>query len=160
MASKLRQSIADYLAGHHVMTLATQGTDGPWAAAVFYANAGNHLVFLSSPTSRHCRNLLQDSRCCATIHENYDDWRQIKGIQLEGQVIEPQGQEQKHAQGLYGQKFPNVSRLADAPPALVSAIARVRWYVLHPKRIYFIDNSQGLGHREQIDLSEETDLNR
>ena len=152
MASILRQSIADYLAGHHVMTLATQGADGPWAAAVFYASDGNRLLFLSSPTSRHCRNLVQDPRCSATIHENYDDWRQIKGIQLEGVVIEPHGEEQRHARWLYTQRFPIVGNLAAAPAALISALARVRWYILLPKRIYFIDNSRGLGHREQIDL--------
>ncbi|HXW65153.1 MAG TPA: pyridoxamine 5'-phosphate oxidase family protein [Burkholderiaceae bacterium] len=152
MASNLRQSVADYLAGHHVMTLATQGTDGPWAAAVFYASDGNRLLFLSSPTSRHCCNLVQDPRCSATIHENYDDWRQIKGIQLEGVVIEPHGEEQRHARWLYTQRFPIVGNLAAAPAALISALARVRWYVLLPKRIYFVDNSRGLGHREQIDL--------
>lgn len=148
----LRQSIADYLAGHHVMTLATQGADGPWAAAVFYASDGDRLLFVSPPTSRHCRNLAQDPRCSATIHENYDDWRQIKGIQLEGYVTEPQGEEQSHARRLYAQRFPIVGHLADAPAALVSALARVRWYVLLPKRLYFIDNSRGFGHREQIDL--------
>ena len=36
MAMKLPAAVAEYLARHHVMTLATQGGDGPWAAAVFY----------------------------------------------------------------------------------------------------------------------------
>jgi len=152
MASILRQSIIDYLVGHHVMTLATQGADGPWAAAVFYANDGNRLLFLSSPTSRHCRNLVQDSRCSATIQENYDDWHQIKGIQLEGYVIELRGEEQSRARRLYAQKFPTVGHLADAPAAFVSALARIHWYALLPKRVYFIDNSRGFGHREHIEL--------
>jgi len=152
MASTLRQTIADYLAGHHVMTLATQGDDGPWAAAVFYANDGDRLLFLSSPNSRHCRNLAKDPRCSATIHENYDDWRQIKGIQLEGHVTEPRGEEQHRARRLYSQKFPIVGPLVDSPAAVVSALARVHWYVLLPKRMYFINNSRGLGHREHIDL--------
>ena len=34
----LPQAVADYLGGHHVMTLATCGPEGPWAAAVFYAS--------------------------------------------------------------------------------------------------------------------------
>jgi len=155
MTSKLRRAIADYLAGHHVMTLATQGADGPWAAAVFYANDEDHLLFLSSPSSRHCRNLNQDPRCSATIHENYDDWRKIQGIQLEGYVIEPQGEEQRHVRRLYTRKFPIAGELADAPAALVSALARVRCYVLLPKRMYFIDNRRGFGHREQIDLNQQ-----
>ena len=152
MASILRRSIADYLAGHHVMTLATQSADGPWAAAVFYANDGDRLLFLSSPTSRHCQNLALDPRCSATIHENYHDWSRIKGIQLEGLVIEARGEERDLARRLYAQKFPFVGQLVDAPASLVSALARVHWYVLLPKRMYFIDNSRGLGHREHIDL--------
>ena len=46
LPTKLPQQAAAYLAGHHVMTLATQGADGPWAAAVFYASDGASLIFL------------------------------------------------------------------------------------------------------------------
>ena len=49
MALNLPAAAADYLAQHHVMTLATQGGDGPWAAAVFYVRDGDDLIFLSSP---------------------------------------------------------------------------------------------------------------
>ncbi|HYA67033.1 MAG TPA: pyridoxamine 5'-phosphate oxidase family protein [Burkholderiaceae bacterium] len=155
MASILRRPIAEYLASHHVMTLATQGTDGPWAAAVLYVNDAEHLFFLSAPSSRHCRNLSQDARCSATIHEDYDDWRQIKGIQLEGQVSELQGEEQDRARRLYARKFPIVGGLAHTPLAIAQALARVHWYLLRPARLYFIDNSQGFGHREQIDLHQD-----
>lgn len=152
MQTVLPQPVADYLAGHHVMTLATQGPDGPWAAAVFYANDGGRLFFLSSPGSRHCRNLAQDPRCAATIQEDYGDWPQIKGIQLEGRVSELQGEEEARARERYAEKFPLVGRLASAPPAIVKALARVRWYRLLPERFYFIDNSRGFGQREEIEL--------
>jgi len=155
MAPTLRQTIAEYLTDHHVMTLSTQGTDGPWAAAVFYVPDAERLIFLSAPNSRHCRNLAQDSRCAATIHENYEDWRQIKGIQLEGHVRELQGEEQDRARGLYAQRFPVVGRLANAPSSILAALARVHWYVLAPSRLYFIDNSRGFGHREQIELHDQ-----
>ena len=36
MPASLQPEVAAYLADHHVMTLATHGPDGPWAAAVFY----------------------------------------------------------------------------------------------------------------------------
>jgi uncharacterized protein YhbP (UPF0306 family) len=149
----LPPQVADYLARHHVMTLATQGAEGPWAAAVFYAADGASLVFLSAPNTRHCRNLAHDSRCAATIQEDYREWPEIKGIQLEGRVIELQGDEEKRAQSLYGEKFPVVGPLAKLPPAIVKALAKVRWYRLVPEHLHFIDNSQGFGHREEIDLS-------
>ena len=61
---------------------ATRGPEGPWAAAVFYANTGFALYFLSSPTSRHGRNIGGNAKAAATIQEDYSDWREIKGIQL------------------------------------------------------------------------------
>jgi len=148
----LPQPVADYLVGHHVMTLATQGEAGPWAAAVFYAGDGCSLIFLSSPASRHCLNLAQDARCAATIQEDYNDWARIKGIQLEGRVSQLQGEEEKRAQKLYGEKFPIVGPLANVPPAIVKALAKVRWFRLVPERFHFIDNSKGFGHRDEIAL--------
>lgn len=153
MSTQMPDTVAEYLQRHHVMTLATCGVDGPWAAAVFYANAGDRLFFISSPGSRHCRNLAQDPRCAATIQEDYSGWAQIKGIQLEGQVSEIQGEEALRARQCYGDKFPLVGQLASAPAAIVEAFAKVRWYRLQPRRMHFIDNSQGFGHRDEIDLS-------
>ncbi len=152
MQATLPRPVADYLAGHHVMTLATNGADGPWAAAVFYAGDGCSLIFLSSPSSRHCRNLALDARCAATIQEDYRDWARIKGIQLEGRVRELHGEEASLARRLYGEKFPIVGRLTDAPAPIVEALARVRWFRLVPERLHFIDNSKGFGHRDEIAL--------
>lgn len=151
-ALRLPVDAAAFLAAYHVMTLATQGTEGPWAAAVFYASEGASLIFLSAPNTRHCRNLAQDSRCAATIQEDYREWSQIKGIQLEGRVVALQGEEEKHAQQLYGEKFPVIGPLSMIPPAIVKALVKVRWYRLVPDHLYYIDNSRGFGHREKIEL--------
>ncbi len=152
MPPTLSHPVADYLDRHHVMTLATCGPDGPWAAAVFYVNAGHTLFFLSSPSSRHCRNLAQDPRCAATIQEDCGDWARIKGVQLEGRASEIRGDEEARARQRYGDKFPIVGRLATAPAAIVEALAKVHWYRLHAERLYFVDNSLGFGHRDQVDL--------
>jgi uncharacterized protein YhbP (UPF0306 family) len=146
----LPQPVADYLSGHHVMTLATQGSDGPWAAAVFYVDDGPSMVFLSSPGSRHGRHLALDPRCAATIQDNVAEWAQIKGIQMEGRVVELRGDEQARARRRYAERFPIVGRLAGAPAALVEALARVHWYRLVPERLYFIDNGRGFGHRDEF----------
>ncbi len=150
MPAGLPPTAADFLDRHHVMTLATCGPDGPWAAAVFYANEGGTLYFVSSPASRHCRNLALVARCSATIQEDCADWTQIKGVQLEGQVSELQGDDADQARQRYGIKFPIVGRLAGAPAAIVAALAKVRWYRLQAERLYVIDNSLGFGHREEI----------
>ncbi len=142
----------NYLRDHHVATLATDGRKGPWAAAVFYANDGFKLFFLSSPSSRHCLNLQENSRIAVTIQEDYSDWPEIKGIQLEGVARELSGNEEIQARKLYGKKYPIVGKLAQAPAAIVKAMAKVRWYRIDPQHLYYIDNSAGFGQRDEIDL--------
>jgi len=66
------------------MTLATSADGRPRAADVYFAAAGYDFVFFSSPSSRHCRNLLANPSCAATIHAPAVSWREIKGPQTEG----------------------------------------------------------------------------
>jgi len=134
------------------MTLATGGQEGPWAAAVFYVNEGCRLYFLSAPTSRHCRNIAQDARVAGTIQEDYADWREIKGVQLEGIATRLSGDEENRVRGLYAAKFPLLANPAAVPGAIAKALAKVAWYRLAPQRAYFIDNSVAFGHRDEIDL--------
>lgn len=148
----MKEKVQAYLRSHHVATIAT--SDGNiWAAAVFYASDGYTFYFLSSPSSRHCRNLAGNARVALTIQEDYADWPDIKGVQAEGIATEISGSEEEHARRLYGQKFPLVGKLAQAPAAIVKAMAKVRWYKVVPTRLYFIDNSAGFGQRDEIDLS-------
>ena len=95
MQDGLREQVQSYLREHHVMTLASHGDEEVWAAAVFYANDGFSIYFLSSPISRHCRNLAGNPRVSAAIHEDYADWREIKGVQLEGIASVLAGEEEE-----------------------------------------------------------------
>ncbi len=36
----------------------------------------------------------------------------------------------------------------------VATLAKVRWYRIVPQKMYFIDNSFGLGNRDEIELSD------
>lgn len=150
MPLSLTAEASSCLAQHHVMTLATHGGDGPWAAAVFYVADGDDLLFLSSPISRHCRHLAQDPRCAATIHSETDDWLRIQGLQLEGVVSELEGIERERAQHRYAQRFAFVQP-GHAPEPIAQALARVHWYRLRIGRLYFIDNERGFGRRLQFD---------
>ncbi len=154
MPEALGERVQRYLRDHHVMTLASHGDEGAWAAALFYANDGFAIYFLSSPTSRHCLNLAKNPRVSAAVQEDYADWRQIKGVQLEGLASVLAGDEEEKARRLYGAKFPVVGKLEQAPASIVEALAKVRWYRLIPQRLYFIDNSAGFGHRDEIDLGQ------
>ena len=71
----------------------------------------------------------------------------IKGVQLEGIVSQLHGKHRQQAQSLYEEKYPFIK---DATSQIRLALDRVNWYQLMPKRLYFIDNSKGLGHRDEI----------
>ncbi|MCK6432531.1 MAG: pyridoxamine 5'-phosphate oxidase family protein [Aquabacterium sp.] len=148
--NELRDRIRRYLHEHHVAALATQGAQGPWAAAVFYAGDETGLYFLSSPRSRHAVNLSQHPRVSAAIQDNCTDWAEIRGVQLEGLCAELEGRDRERAQRQYAQKFPLIAHPARAPLAIAEALARVRWYRLVPDRLYLLDNSRGFGHREEL----------
>jgi hypothetical protein len=154
MKKKLTARVQGYLQDHRVATLATSSGEDLWASAVFYVNDGYTLYFLSSPTSRHCLNMAQCSRVAVTIQEDYADWLEIKGVQIEGIAREISGEEETRARRLYGEKFPVVGKLAQAPAVIVKALAKVRWYKVVPHSLYFIDNAVGLGHRDEIILDQ------
>ena len=40
--------------------------------------------------------------------------------------------------------------LEEAPAQIVRAMSKIGWYKVQPTRLYFIDNSQGFGHRAEI----------
>jgi uncharacterized protein YhbP (UPF0306 family) len=142
-----------YMQDHQVMTLATVGPDGVWAAAVFYAHDGFAFYFLSAAHTRHVQNIRQNPRVAATIQEDYKDWSDIKGIQLEGNVAYLSDNERQDAISLYQQRFPFVGGgNGRSQTQIQAALDRVDWYRLVPERMYFIDNSLGLGHRDEVPL--------
>lgn len=142
-----RELALNYLHKHHVLTLATHGPEGLWAAAVFYVNDGFQLYFLSAGHTRHAQNMAASPRVAATVQEDYPEWSVIKGIQLEGEARQLAGKEREAAFHLYAGKF----RFLEQPiSAIEMALARVNWYCLSPDRLYFIDNSRGFGHRDEI----------
>ena len=148
--TELREKVLDYLKAHHSMTIASHGEEGVWAAAVFYVNDGFRLYFLSAPTTRHSRNIAHDARIAITIQEDCADWPEIKGIQAEGRAIEISGAEEARAREFYGDKYPVVGKIAQAPAFIVKALAKVRWYRLRVERLYFIDNARGFGTRRSF----------
>lgn len=144
----LKKTIVDYLREHHVVTLATTGDEGPWASAVFYVADGVDLIFLSAPHTRHARNF--DRGVAGAIQDNLDDWESLKGIQLEGHCRLLESEDRTAAISLYSQRFPVTG--PDAPAEIAAALDKVNFYRLESKRIWFIDNARGLGHRETLEL--------
>ncbi len=157
MADGLKQQVVEYLKSHNTMTLATCVTDVPWAATVFFASDDLKLYFFSAPESRHCQNLAANQRVAVTIQEDYKDWRQIKGIQLEGRVELVDGVLAKaKAMAVYAIKYPDVIKLFTDPTSGVfhRAFLKVKFYRVVPEKLFFIDNEQGFGKRQELLLEQ------
>jgi uncharacterized protein len=153
MSDPLKQQILDYLETHNTMTLATCSGDVPWAATVFYASNDLQLYFFSVPDSRHCQNLAANPRVAVTIQEDYRDWRKIKGIQLEGTVTAVDGLVEKaKAMAVYAGKYPEIIKLFTNPASglFYQAFLKVKFYCIIPERLFFIDNEQGFGKRQEL----------
>ncbi len=153
MADELRQQVLKYLETHNTMTLGTCSDDVPWAATVFYASDDFRLYFFSVPDSRHCQNLAANPRVAVTVQEDYHDWQKIKGIQLEGTAILVDSIiEKAKAMAVYARKYPEVIKLFTNPASGVfhKAFLKVKFYCVVPEKLFFIDNEQGFGKRQEL----------
>jgi uncharacterized protein YhbP (UPF0306 family) len=162
--AQLRRDLLDYLAGHNVMTIASCDGNVPWAAAVFYASDEFDLYFFSNPKSRHGGNMAANALVSAAIHEDYSDWRAIRGIQLEGRAERLRSLKlQARFWEVYLGKFPFVKQFfsgrgpgeggtSGVRGLLQTKVTGVRLYRVVPRTLYYIDNSKGFGHRERLDL--------
>jgi uncharacterized protein YhbP (UPF0306 family) len=159
VSDNLKQQVLDYLKAHNTMTLATSGGDIPWAATVFYASDDLQLYFFSAPDSRHCQNLAVNGRVAVTIQEDYHDWRKIKGIQLEGSVcLVDSLLEKAKAMAVYARKYPEVIKLFTNPDSGVfyKAFLKVKFYCVTPEKLFYIDNEQGFGKRQELVIAKQT----
>jgi len=174
--SSLRQATLAYLESHNVAVLATGG-ESPWAAAVFYASDGFNLYFLSSPESLHGRHLAANPRVAAAITGDYrleglDDWRDIRGIQLDGKATMLSNEDEiGPAVENYAAKYPftapYLKTLTTFPKALAildklarglpaapdfAAAAKNRLYRLTPSRLWWVDNAASFEQRQEVDI--------
>ncbi|MBI2319702.1 MAG: pyridoxamine 5'-phosphate oxidase family protein, partial [Betaproteobacteria bacterium] len=80
----LDKRIADFLAAHHVLSLATSAAGEAHAASLMYAVDGFALYWMSDPKSRHSLELEANPRVAATIAPDYTDFKSIRGLQIAG----------------------------------------------------------------------------
>jgi len=71
-------------------------------------------------------------------------------LKFEGTVEQVSAAEEAGIRERYGKKFPIAADPAAVPAAIAAAFAKVRWYRLAAARAYFVDNSAGFGHRDQV----------
>lgn len=130
------------------MTLATSDPEGnPHAAPVYFVHDDEmRLYFFSEANSQHSRNITQNPKVAAAIYPECEGWRDIKGLQLRGELcLVESTQEWDSAWARYQVKFPFVR-------SLKAVVARNQLYVFIPSWIRLVDNSQGFGYKEEWNL--------
>ena len=154
----MREEVLSYLGRHNVMTLATCGPAGPWAAAVFYANLDFTLYFVSSPESRHGLDIAREAQVAAAIHEDYREWPAIQGVQLSGHVERLEARARDAALACYRAKFGFLDHPTAALAPVLVALDKAACYQLTPSEAYFVDNPAGFGRRARVPLVSNGDV--
>lgn len=151
MTDELRTRISQFLAAHTTLTLATVAEDGrPQAASLFFAEMEDlSLIFISEQKVRHSQNIARDGRVAATIYADGQPWQTIRGLQLEGACVALSGQAARVAREVYLAKFAFIK----TDKILAAMLHFVTFYQISPTWLRLIDNSRGLGHKEELRLS-------
>jgi uncharacterized protein len=149
----LSSRIAAFLDTHHVMSLATLGPDGPYAASLFYARDGLALIWISDSASRHSIHIASRPEVAATIAFDYHDFVEIEGLQVFGRARRiADGAQRLRARDRLHARYPFLERILGVPQQLRAAYDRAQIYRLEPARIVLIDNRRGFGSKEVLDL--------
>ncbi len=148
------EKIQGFIRKHHVMTLATVGADGgPWCAHVFYAwqadtkvangetteagqtAAPGAFVFTTDPATRHGGEMTENSHVAAAIALETRIVGRVQGLQIEGVVRRPVGEELEKARRAYLRRFP------------YATFADLHLWLLEPTLMKITDNTLGFGKK-------------
>ena len=155
MSAETAIRIAAFLDANHVVSLATCGLDGPHAANVFYVRDSLALLWVSDPSSRHSTELAVNSRVAATVAPDYFEFANIRGVQISGQAhMIAHASERANARAMLHARYPSLRRMSQGLPDLREAYQRAEFYRLEPTRLVLIDNSRGFGHKDTLELGE------
>ncbi len=147
------EKVEDYLSEHNVMNLSTYGEDGPWSSAVFFAHKGRRFWFMSTQQTRHGTDIAASGVLAATIHEDYAEWQDIKGLQMSGRVwVVSDGDELKSGLRAYFRKYSFAEAFfrGQAPKPVKERMKHIRLFCFEPDLILWLDNSTGFGNQVQL----------
>ena len=126
-----------FLRRHHVMTLATCRDNRPWCCQCFYAYVERlrGLVFSSDTTTRHIAEAMQQPIVAGSIVLETAIVGKLQGIQLEGKILEADGELLKEIKTAYMKRFP------------VALLMDTKLWFLELHTIKMTDNRLGFGKK-------------
>ena len=128
------KKITDFIARHHVLTLATATKDGvPYCAACFYAydKRRNRIIFTTDRTTRHGQMMMANSTVACAINLETRVVGKVQGIQICGTVESGDSDDKL----VYIKRFP------------YAAVAPLDIWVIVPDFMKLTDNTLGFGKK-------------
>jgi len=129
--------IIEFIKKHHVLTMATSTSDGPWCANCFYAylNDEDTLIFTSDENTRHMQEAVLNPNVAGSIVLETETIGKIQGIQFEGILLKPQESFLGKYKKAYLLRFPYA--IISSSPIWTIALTHIK----------FTDNRLGFGKK-------------
>mgnify|MGYP003444156386 CR=1 FL=1 len=102
------REIIKFMQSNSQFTIATCEDQQPYCAICYYAYSENlnAIIFKSNSGSRHINEAQGNPRVAAAIASNKNKLTDSKGVQLEGDFVEPNAEQVLEAKRCYYSKFP------------------------------------------------------
>jgi len=135
------KKIVDFIAEHHVLTLAVSRDNIPYCATCFYVyqKDENRFLVTSDPETRHIRDITESGNyfIAGAIALETRIVGKIRGVQFTGALHPIEEKEQKRARAAYLKRFP-VARL----------VPGLHLWEIVPDFIKLTDNRLGFGKKQ------------
>ena len=157
MSTAERREVDAFLGRHRTASLATADDDGqPHAANVqFVHDEAWRLIWVSSPQSRHSRQLASRPAAAVTIYAPTDDPAQVHGVQMHGHVAAGVAIDRPGWDTLWDRYRAKFS-FVQTSEALRAAVERQQFYVFTPTWLRWIDNRRRFGWKVEWRLDEQS----
>lgn len=155
MKERLRAA-HDFLAAHHVMSLALSVDGRPHCCSLMYVHDGFVLSWMSDPASRHSQIIeaAEAALACVTVAPDYDDFRAIRGLQMAGVARRAGLQDSATLLAPFARRYGLFGNHESA--ALQAATTKAQVYQFNPSVVTFIDNAAGFGAKTTFSSNELT----
>ncbi len=142
--------IAEILAAHRIMAIATNRPDGyPQTTIVGYANDGLLIYMVVSPESQKRQNLARDSRVSIAIGDDAPEPTRIAALSLAGRAHELRDAAQiKRAFGLLLERYPEYIQLPQPGPSDIAV------FEIRPEIVSILDYAKGFGHTDLVAITQ------
>ncbi len=129
--------ITDFIAKHHVFTLATAHQNIPYTCSCFYVynKSDNTFIFTSDSDTRHATEMAQQPNVSVCIVLETRIVGKIQGVQITGKAYPATDEQYKEAHKLYTKEFP------------IANLKKLSLWILHPDYIKMTHNQLGFGKK-------------